>query len=92
MEKSTFSNQNRVSIWQPLTIRNFLLLFIGENVSLLGDQLYLVALPWLTIQLTNSGLSLGTVLMTSAIPLCYFNTGWWCCQRSLLSSLDYAGF
>ncbi|MCC5633885.1 MFS transporter [Nostoc sphaeroides] len=63
MKKSTNS-----SLWQPLTIPNLLLLFIGENISLLGDQFYLVALPWLTIQLTNSGVSVGTVLMAAAIP------------------------
>ncbi|GAA6614746.1 MFS transporter [Scytonema sp. NUACC26] len=68
MEKSTISRQNRVPLWKPLTIRNFLLLYIGETVSLLGDQFYLIALPWLTIQLTNSGITLGTVLMTAAIP------------------------
>ncbi|MEA5549543.1 MFS transporter [Anabaena cylindrica UHCC 0172] len=56
------------SLWQPLTIPNLLLLFIGENISLIGDQFYLVALPWLTIQLTNSGVSVGTVLMAAAIP------------------------
>lgn len=68
MGKSTVSSKDRVPLWQPLTVRNFLLLFVGENVSLLGDQFYLVALPWLTIQLTNSGVSLGTVLMAAAIP------------------------
>jgi MFS family permease len=68
MEKSTVSNQNRFPLWKPLTVPNFLLLFIGQSVSLSGDQLYLVALPWLTIQLTNSGVSLGTVLMAAAIP------------------------
>ncbi|WYL98456.1 MAG: MFS transporter [Gloeotrichia echinulata CP02] len=64
MEKSKKSP----SLWEPLTVRNFLLLFIGENISLLGDQFYLVALPWLTIQLTNSPISLGAVLMANAIP------------------------
>ncbi|MDJ0635033.1 MAG: MFS transporter [Xenococcaceae cyanobacterium MO_188.B29] len=59
---------NQVPFWQPLTVRSFLLLFIGENISLLGNQFYLVALPWLTIQLTDSGVSLGTVLMAAAIP------------------------
>ncbi|MEM1391800.1 MAG: MFS transporter [Cyanobacteria bacterium P01_H01_bin.150] len=68
MEKSTISSQNRVPFWKPLTVRNFLLLYIGENVSLLGDQFYIIALPWLTIELTNSGISLGTVLMAGAIP------------------------
>ncbi|BAY46059.1 major facilitator transporter [Scytonema sp. HK-05] len=64
----TVSSKDRVPLWQPLTVRNFLLLYVGESVSLLGDQFYLIALPWLTIQLTNSGVSLGTVLMAAAIP------------------------
>ncbi|MEH1964882.1 MFS transporter [Nostoc sp.] len=59
---------SQVPLWKPLTVRNFLLLYIGETVSLLGDQFYIVALPWLTIQLTNSGITLGTVLMSAAIP------------------------
>ncbi|WP_414541451.1 MFS transporter [Nostoc sp. CCY0012] len=59
---------SQVPLWKPLTVRNFLLLYIGETVSLLGDQFYIVALPWLTIQLTNSGIALGTVLMSAAIP------------------------
>ena len=58
----------KVPIWKPLTLRNFLLLFVGETVSIVGDQFYLVGLPWLTLQLTNSGISLGTVLMAAAIP------------------------
>ncbi|MEH2115705.1 MFS transporter [Nostoc sp.] len=68
MEKSANSSQNQVPLWKPLTVRNFLLLYIGETVSLLGDQFYIIALPWLTIQLTNSGITLGTVLMSAAIP------------------------
>ncbi|MGJ5674590.1 MAG: MFS transporter [Nostochopsis sp.] len=59
---------SKVPLWKPLTVRNFLLLYIGETVSLLGDQFYIIALPWLTIQLTNSGITLGTVLMSAAIP------------------------
>jgi MFS family permease len=66
------SSKDQVPLWQPLTVRDFLLLFIGENVSLLGDQLYLVALPWLTIQLTQSPVSLGTVLMAAAVPRAVF--------------------
>jgi MFS family permease len=33
-----------------------------------GRSILLVALPWLTLQLTGSGLALGTVMMTAAIP------------------------
>lgn len=34
-------------------------------MSLFGDQFYLVALPWLTLQLTGSALALGSVLMVA---------------------------
>jgi hypothetical protein len=64
----TTPNAEQISLWQPLKIREFRLLFIGESVSLLGDQFYLVALPWLTLQITGSGMSLGGVLMAVAIP------------------------
>jgi MFS family permease len=57
---------------RPLRIRDFRLLFSGESVSLLGDQFHFVALAWLALQLTGSGLALGTVLMTAAIPRAVF--------------------
>ncbi len=57
---------------RPLRIRDFRLLFIGETVSVLGDQFHFVALAWLTLQLTGSGLALGTVLMTAAVPRAVF--------------------
>ncbi len=53
---------------RPLRIRDFRLLFTGETISILGDQFHFVALTWLALQLTGSGLVLGTVLMTAAIP------------------------
>jgi len=53
----------------PLGIRNFRRLWIGRTVSNVGDQCYLVALPWLVLQLTNSSLALGTIMMTATIPL-----------------------
>jgi len=52
-------------LWQPVTVRDFRLLWFGQGVSLFGDQFYLVALPWLTLQLTGSALALGTVLMVA---------------------------
>ncbi|MFY9823191.1 MAG: MFS transporter [Thermoanaerobaculia bacterium] len=52
----------------PLTLPHFRNLWIGATISLLGDQFYLVALPWLVLQLTKSSLALGTIMMTAAIP------------------------
>ena len=51
------------SLWQPLAVRDFRLLWLGQSVSLFGDQFYLIALPWLTLRLTGSAFALGTVLM-----------------------------
>src|SRR5258708_24272362 len=56
----------------PLSVRNFRLLWIGESISLLGDQFYLIALPWLVLQLTGSALALGTVLALAGIPRALF--------------------
>jgi MFS family permease len=60
------------SLLQPLRVRDFRLLFSGETVSLLGDQFHFIALAWLTLQLTSSGVALGTVLMVAAIPRAIF--------------------
>ncbi len=57
---------------RPLAVRNFRLLWLGETVSLLGDQFYLVGLPWLTLRLGGDGLALGTVLMAAAVPRALF--------------------
>ena len=55
-------------LWQPLKSRDFRLLWFGEGVSILGDQFHLVALAWLALDLTGSGLALGLVLTAAAIP------------------------
>ena len=54
------------------TNRNFILLWIGELISLIGDQFYLIALPWLVLQLTGDGLAVGTVLAVAGIPRAAF--------------------
>ena len=60
------------SLLKPLRVRDFRLVFTGETISVLGDQFHFVALAWLALQLTGSGLALGTVLMTAAIPRAIF--------------------
>src|SRR4026207_2499826 len=58
--------------WRPLASRDFRLLFIGQAVSMLGDQFYLVALPWLVLQMTGSGLALGPIMMAATLPRLVF--------------------
>jgi MFS family permease len=52
----------------PLRERNFRMLWAGSGVSAVGDQFYLVALPWVVLQLTGSAVAVGTILMAVAIP------------------------
>jgi MFS family permease len=59
-------------LFRPLNNQNFRLLLLGEVISLLGKQVYLIVLAWLALQLTGSSLTLGFVLMTAAIPKALF--------------------
>ena len=52
--------------------RNFRLLWIGEGISLLGDQFYMIALPWLVLSLTGNALAVGTVFAVAGIPRALF--------------------
>jgi len=52
----------------PLLERNFRMLWAGSAISAVGDQFYLVALPWVVLQLTGSAVAVGTILMAVAIP------------------------
>jgi MFS family permease len=58
----------RAGMLEPLRHRDFRLVFSGETISLLGDQFHFIALAWLVLQLTGSGVALGTVLMVAAVP------------------------
>ena len=60
------------SLMSAVKIRDFRLVWAGESISLLGDQFYMVALPWLTLQLTGSGLALGAVAAAGGIPRAVF--------------------
>src|SRR5579871_1600044 len=52
----------------PLLNRDYRILWIGNTLSGCGDQFFLVALPWLILQLTGSAATLGGILMVEAIP------------------------
>jgi MFS family permease len=51
---------------------NFRWLFWGSVISNLGDQLTIVALPWLVLKLTGSALALGLVVALMGIPRAVF--------------------
>ena len=69
MNTMTQRNESQTSPFREvLGNRDFRLLWIGEGVSVLGDHFYMIALPWLVLQLTGDSLAMGTVLALSAIP------------------------
>jgi MFS family permease len=66
------ATERHVSPLSILRNRNFRLLWIGEGISVLGSQFYLIALPWLVLQLTHDPLALGTILAVVGIPRALF--------------------
>lgn len=48
--------------------RNLSLLVVGQFISAIGDHFYLIAMPWLGLQLTGSALVAGTLLATASVP------------------------
>jgi MFS family permease len=55
-------------ILRPFKVRNFTLLFGGQTISIIGDALYMVALPWLILTNGGSAQELGIVLAAYGIP------------------------
>ena len=51
---------------------NFQWLLRGGLISMLGDQLTMIALPWLVLKLTADALALGLVIALMAIPRAVF--------------------
>src|SRR5271163_521068 len=56
------------TVEHPLKNASYRLWLTGGTISFLGDQFYLVALPWLVLQQTGSAVAMGAILMAGAIP------------------------
>jgi MFS family permease len=67
VKRSLGSHARRFTAGRMLAQRDFRLLWLGQSVSILGDQFYLVALPWLVLYLTGSALALGSVLFAATL-------------------------
>ena len=52
----------------PLRRRDFLLFWSAMAISLVGDQLTFIALPWLVLMVTGDPLVMGTVMAVAGIP------------------------
>ncbi len=65
ISKSTRAANPVQALWRS---RDFRLLMTSEAAWLLGSRFYLIALPWLVLQLTGDGLALGTMVVLAGIP------------------------
>ncbi|MDQ4143617.1 MAG: MFS transporter [Actinomycetota bacterium] len=57
-----------LKILKPLQNRDFAFLWSGMTVSLFGDGIYLVAIAWLVLRISNSPTALGAVGVAWTIP------------------------
>jgi len=55
-----------------LANRNVRLLVLGQFISAIGDHFYLIALPWLGLQITGSAFVAGTLLAVASVPRSVF--------------------
>jgi hypothetical protein len=54
--------------WTVFSSASFRKLWVATTLSLFGDFFSYIAMAWLVLQLTGSGLALGTVLVVQALP------------------------
>ena len=66
------TDQSKPSTVSVLRNYNFRMLWIGQGTSLLGDQFFMIALPWLVLKLTSDPLALGTILALIGVPRAIF--------------------
>lgn len=77
--KGTGEDKTRAGgMMQLLKVRNFSLLLGGQTISILGDALYMVALPWLVLTTGGNAQELGIILSAYGIPraACMLAGGW----------------
>jgi DHA3 family tetracycline resistance protein-like MFS transporter len=61
-----------MNVLQSLKHRSFALLWSGQTISRLGDNLYRIALAWWVLEKTGSAVAMGTVFVFSQIPMLLF--------------------
>ena len=57
---------------QPLRVKSFRRYWLASAISLFGDHITFVALPWLVLKLTGDPLAMGVVIAVAAVPRALF--------------------
>lgn len=76
--------RGRVGILRPLRSRDFAFLWAGVTVSLFGDGIYLVAIAFQVLAISNSQTALGVVIFAVTLPQSVFSLA----AGALLDRLD----
>jgi MFS family permease len=78
MSTATATPPAAPALWTPLRVASYRWLFLGQTSSLLGDQLLVVALPFLILGGGGGPVELGTVLTAyGAARVCALPFGGW---------------
>jgi MFS family permease len=72
VKKDKLLNYPTSALFRSLHHRPFALLWSGQTISVLGDNLYRVALAWWVLQKTGSAAIMGGVLVFSFMPTVLF--------------------
>ena len=62
------SEPHRSEMLSPLRNANFVLLWIGQSVSSIGNGMYTITLAWVVYSLTHSASNMSIVLIANIIP------------------------
>jgi DHA3 family tetracycline resistance protein-like MFS transporter len=67
--EGTTRGWRRIGVLRPLEIRDFRLLWSGLTISLIGDGIFFVALPWQVLELSNSPTAIALVGLVWTVPM-----------------------
>jgi MFS family permease len=61
-----------IQLLQALQLNSFALLWSGQTISLLGDNVFSIALAWIVVSLTGSSVAMSLVVVAQIVPSMIF--------------------
>lgn len=62
----------QVRFARAFTSRPYTMLWVGQTISSLGNNIFSIALAWQVLLMTHSGTAMGLVLLATSIPRLIF--------------------